>query len=255
MKVQRNCILIAGLKRHGKTYYTEQKAKAFARSGGCSIAYNVGNPSDFKDFLPVELLTPIEYYKRAKKLGIKIKPTNVPDEINFFIVQNKVYHIKDFRKILAGKCVKINGLHNKSKSFFPSENDMFCEAIYKYFYDCFIIFDDNARYTKHGISANMEAILSRNSHCGFDNPNASGNFGVSIALIYHGLDLCPVDFYDYITHIVLFKLQTPPKLIKGGYELSKVCEASYYWLKDNPKYSRVEIDTIMLTAKEFIFKP
>lgn len=250
----RYCVLIAGLQRHGKTYYTEQKAIDFARKGGVSVAYNVGSPKDFAKFIDVEIITPSNYFKKRKAADPKFKASHVPTEIEYFSVKGKIYHFKDFTALLSGKCVKIVGLNNKGNGLFLSENDMFFEAFYKYCYNCFLICDDFKRYTEGGFSANVLAVLSRRAHCGYLNERVTeNNCGSNIALIYHGINECPKSTTTYISHIVMFKLSNPPKLIVDNDMLDAKLQDAYNFLLENPKFSRVEIDTIMMQSKKIPF--
>ncbi len=241
--MERKSVLVVGAQRHGKTYYTEQTAIKYAQNGGTSIAYNVGRPNDFAKFISITFITPKLMQRMALKQQKRIKDSELPFEIKYFQITGKseIYHMKDFCKMFAGKCVKIEKLNQKYQ-----EESLFFEVIYEYFYNCLIIFDDVRSITRHGLSSEFITISSRQNHCGVKYCNDLDMLGVDMFLIYHSFEDVSNEYYNHLNSIVQFKTIFPPALKKNNPELENLIMKNYEQLKELPKYTRIEMDILSL---------
>lgn len=237
----RKSTLVIGAQREGKTFFTEKMCIKYALSGGTSIAYNVGRPNDFQNFISVSLVTPDVVYSMSKKGPNRIKYNDIPQQIDSFMhnQSGKIYDIKDFCKLFKGKCVKIERLNPQKR-----EENLFFEAIYNYFYNCLIVMDDFRAVTRHGLSSQFIQLNGRQNHTGYKLGIPAELCGVDMFMIYHSFDSVSDEMYDYINSIVQFKTASPPNLEKYNPELERILSENYVSLRELPKYSRIEIDTI-----------
>jgi len=241
----RKSTIIVGAQREGKTYYAESVLTEYAKKGGVAVAYNVGRPSDFSRFISVSLITPDVAYTMAKKAGKKIRMDDIPFEIGFFSVNERIYKIQDFCRLFRGKCVKIERLNPNKR-----EENLLFEAIYKYFYNAIIVMDDFRSVTRHGLSKEFIQLSSRQNHTGFKLGIPAEMCGIDMFIVYHAFSTVSVETYDYINSIVQFRTASPPDLKGNNDELQEVLTRNYSELRDMPKYSRIEVDTISYLTKK-----
>ena len=236
--------LIVGAPRKGKSYYCERQLISYANSGGCACVYNVGRPADFADFLEVEILTPRDVVKIwQQKVKGKIPAYKHPSEITFFRYDGGVYHLKDFSRMFAGKCVKIERI------FETRAEGLFFEAIYKYFWNTFLVLDDVRAITRIGLSSELCQLLSRANHAGklAENPAC---YGVDIACVFHGFDSVNVEVYQFLNTVIQFQTAYPPEL-RSNKVLERVLVSNYRRLNQSPPYTRIEYE--IFNNKNLIF--
>lgn len=227
----RESILIAGLEQSGKTYFSEKLADSYIKTGKTAIIYNVGKDSDFSDAIicePVSIETMFKH-SRNRKDNLKIKVLN---SLELFKDERtgKIYHFKDFRKLYAGKKVKI----------YRHQNERYLiKAFFKYVYDSLLIFDDNRASTRQGLGHEQIELFSRKNHAGLK--YANGKQGLDLAFIYHNLDTVPGELFDYITRAILFSLNRVPNTKINNPEFWDIIEDAINDLKTLPKYSYKEL--------------
>ena len=243
--------LLVGAPRQGKTYFGEKKLIEYAKSGGCSVVYNVGRPTDFKRFISVEIMT-VQEYKRLweKKEGRMMKTFDVPNEVSFFKYNGSIYHLQDFSRLFAGKCVKIERVLNSGNY---RNEDYFIAAIYRYFYNTFVMFDDCRTIFRKGLSSEMVGLISRINHAGKTIATDTKLIGIDLMLVYHGFDTVNVETYQFINLLVQFRTMFLPKMRIDNYEMEEVIERNYHSLKTTEKYSHFEFD--LFTLNNTLFQP
>lgn len=239
--MERKSTIVVGAPRRGKTFYSEQQAIAYAKRGGTAIAYNVGRPSDFRQFIGIELITPRKRQMLAREQGIIIKDRDIGTAITHFrhIDSGKIYKAEDFMKVCKGKCIKMERLNPAFQ-----EERMFFVFIYKYLYNCLLIMDDFRAVTRNGLSSEFLQLNSRQNHTGKEYAPNENLIGVDIFFIYHSFQTVAQEMYTYTNSMVQFYTTNPPKLINDNPELFKMLNENYGQLKDAPKYARFEIDSI-----------
>lgn len=245
-----NSILV-GAPRQGKTYWGEKTLIEYAKNGGCSVVYNVGRITDFSRFIPVEIMTVGEYRNLWERWNRKsMAQFDIPKEINFFKSGGKLYHIKDFPRLFAGKCVKIERVLNTGNQ---RNEDYFLSSIYRYFYNTCLMFDDCRTIFRKGLSSEMIGLLSRINHAGKHNCKNSELVGIDTILTYHGFDTVNNETYQYINKVIQFRTSSMPFLKIDNAELEDVIEQNYQSLKKSEKYSHFEYD--IFTESNHFFKP
>lgn len=233
MKKIRDSVLIAGVEQSGKTYFAEQFAQQYIKRHNCAVIYNVGKDDDFAG---AEICTPIPkrdlmLFARTKQEQYEMKTLN---HLPIFRDEktNKIIKFENFSKFYKGKTVKIyrtDGERYLFKSFFL------------YLYDSLIILDDNRAATKHGLAHEQIELFSRKNHAGLK--YANGKQGVDIFFIYHNLDTPPAELYDYLTRVILFRLNRSPNNTKFNTnpELYDHIVTAIDDLKTMEKYSKIEL--------------
>jgi len=243
--------LLVGAPRQGKTFYGEKQLIEYAKNGGCSIVYNVGRPTDFKNFIPVEIMTVQEYRDMWERKMRKRMPTfDIPKSIDFFKVAGNIYHLKDFCKLFAGKCVKIERV--LSSGNFRNE-DYFIASIYKYFYNAFLMIDDCRTIFRKGLSSEMVGLLSRVNHCGKSVAPNTDLIGIDTMLTYHGFDTVNTETYQFVNKLVQFATLSVPSTRIDNPEIEQVISENYAELRNAEKYSHFEYDPF--TNENIYFKP
>lgn len=243
--------LLVGAPRQGKTYFGEKKLIEYAKAGGCSVVYNVGRPNDFARFIPVEIMTVQEYRDKWQAKNHKTMPTyDVPKEVKFFKHNGDIYPLSVFCQKFAGKCVKIERVLN---SGFYRNEDYFLSAVYKYFYNTFLMIDDCRTIFRKGLSAEMVGLLSRINHCGKNLAPNTNLIGIDTMLTYHGFETVNVETYQFVNLLVQFRTMFLPRMRIDNFEMEEVIEQNYQALKDTPKYSHFEFD--LFTLNNSLFKP
>ena len=243
----RQSVLIAGIERSGKTYFAEQVARQYIKTGRTAIIYNVGNDNDFSG---AEIVTPLLQedllkYAQSKEQRLKIK--NNGSDIALFRHEGsgKIYHFKDLRSMFAGKLVKIYRLGGEFERYFAT-------TLFNYVYDSMVVFDDNRAQTRHGLTHNMVQLVSRKNHAG---NRVSENSGLDLFFIYHNLDVVPSELYNYLTRLVMFKLNVVPDMKIENPELDEIIRRSYNALKTLPRFSSIEIILREYETIKTIIKP
>ncbi len=243
--------LLVGAPRQGKTYFGEKKLIEYAKAGGCSVVYNVGRPTDFQRFISVEIMTVQEYREMWQTKHRKIMQSfEVPKQVEFFKFNGKIYHLSQFCKLFAGKCVKIERVLNSGT--FRNE-DYFIAAIYKYFYNTFVMFDDCRTIFRKGLSSEMVGLISRINHAGKTIATDTKLIGIDLMLVYHGFDTVNVETYQFINLLVQFRTMFLPKMRIDNYEMEEIIESNYHALKTTEKYSHFEFD--LFTLNNTLFQP
>lgn len=220
-------ILIAGLQQSGKTYFTEQLCKS-KNIFGFSVVYNIGRVSDWQNAVEIEPITPdlMPSQKEAQKARDRFFC------VDFWKVKNtgKVVASKDVPKIFKGKTVKIYRSQNWEKQIF--------NCFYEYFFGGLLILDDFRVSTRHGLKDYHIQLFSRQNHTGAKHTKSSG---MDIAWIYHNLDTPPGELYDYCSHLVLFKLNSPPKPPTGELATDEVIFDTIEKVNKLPRFSYAAI--------------
>lgn len=222
--------IVTGMERSGKTFYTEQISKAFnINDARISIAYNYGRDSDFSTFEPIKILTSEEtedliFNTKGKKAEKTYKRRR---RIIYFAYKGKVFHFKDFNKVLKGKRVKIRKLFNRQ-----DERNLFL-SFFQYVPNCHIIGDDFRSATRYGLPDSFLQLFSSKAHTGQMCSDAKQKgLGTHVSLLYHSLDAVNPELFTYATHISIFPSESPPsvRFLKDN-----------KWLYDNIKksYQRV----------------
>lgn len=228
----RQSYLIAGMERSGKTFFAEQIANAYIRTGRPAVLYNAGMDKDFSDALICAPITPDELMRMTpKKMRYKIDTFT---DIEFFRDETTgaIVPFKFFRKYYAGKKVKIYRVDDEHALF---------RSIFKYVYDTLIIFDDIRATTRGGMYSSFVQLVSRKNHSGMRNTHDGAEPGIDTIFIYHALDTAPKEIFDYCTRIILFRLMRIPDAHIANAELWSIVSDSVETLKGLPKFSNIEI--------------
>lgn len=245
MSDTKKVVLVVGAPRQGKTYWSEKMANIFAKSGGTSIAYNVGMYRDFSDFKNTKLITPKEVFE-MQRIRTGKKPDFVDNEIIIYqdVDTEKYFNCSDFSRINQGGKIKIERLASLK------EERLFYNFIYKNIYNSLLILDDARAMTRNGMPREMCELFSRANHCGkkyTDNP------GCNIISIYHDFGTVPGEMFFYCTHLVQFKTTMQPTRNNIDPLVYEKIQENYQKLKELPMYSRIE--TEVFSMKSHIFSP
>ena len=227
----RESSLIAGLEQTGKTYYAETMADLYVKNGKTAVIYNSGKDSDFSGAEVCEPLSKNQLLAIARTKEQK----NAVKYINYCPVfkdqkTDQVLPFILFRSFYKGKKVKIYRYEDDSKIF---------KTFFKFVFDSLLIIDDMRPITRHGISHELNELISRKNHAGFS--VSKNNCGNDMFFIYHNLDTAPTELFDLITRIVLFRLRRVPDLKKEDPETVAAINEAFNELKTLPKYSRIEL--------------
>lgn len=228
----RQSYLVAGVERSGKTFWAENLANMYVKTGRPAVLYNAGMDKDFKD---AEICNPITLSMLARKLPKQKRFLVESAECLEFFQDEKtgrIYPFKFFRQFYAGKKVKIYAIDGERFLF---------ESIFRYVYDTLIIFDDIRATTRQGLSKEFIRLLSRKNHSGHRNAPEGQTPGIDTIFIYHSLDTPPPELFDYCTRIILFRLMRVPSVRIKNEELYAVICESVEALKTLPKYSNIEM--------------
>ena len=165
-----------------------------------------------------------------------MKTHHYPKGVDFFRFNGRVYHLKDFCKMFRGKCVKIERIISRTRS-----ESFFFSAIYRYFNNAFVAFDDCRTIFARGVPPEMLGLMSRINHAGksYCKPE---NIGIDVALIFHGFKAVNPETYNYVNLIVQFRTVFEPTLPKDAEEIEPVILDNYAKLIDAKKYSNFEYD-------------
>ena len=248
--MERVAAIIVGAQRTGKTFFCEKQLESYARKGGVSVVYNVGRPGDFNKFISVSILTVDEWVEKYRiKNGKNPSFSEIPRKVEFFKIGEKVFPLKDFCKMFRGKCVKIERvISGKYRS-----EDFFISAIYKYFYNTFIVFDDCRVIFRRGLSSEMCGLLSRINHSGKQYAKKVENIGIDIALVYHYFKAINEESYAYANLVVQFSTVFAPKLPISADEIEPQVLENYQKLAESEKYCHIEYN--LLTQENTFFGP
>lgn len=235
--MNRNCEIIVGGQRAGKSFYTAKKIDNYTKKGGSGIVYNLGKQTDFSncDFFEPLSLKDHQKYIVAKEGKAALKEYNYFKEFKFFRYKGQIYDIGDFNNVLYGKAVKVGRI---SKRFEPA----FFDAIFKKVSNIQMVFDDSKSLINDTPRDWENDYLTRMNHAGRDHDyrNYIGQ-GLDLTLMYHNLDQIPKAVWeayndDYI--FTTFKYNKEPDFRDvSDYDLRRALEASFYLLKEQPKYS------------------
>lgn len=227
----RQSVLIAGLERSGKTYFAEGIAAKYVSIGKTAVLYNAGNDKDFSN---AEICNPVTLDQMVRRMP-KSKRHLIDrlECLEFFEDEKtgKIIPFKLFRKFYAGKMVKIYAIDDERYLF---------ESFFRYVFDTLIIFDDFGANTRHGLSSNLIRLCSRKNHAGHKYCNELPP-GIDTFFIYHSLDTPPPQLYNYLTRIVLFRLNSIPEKRINNEALWAAVSDCIEQLKSLPKYSHFEI--------------
>lgn len=223
-------IIIAGKPQHGKTFYTEKiLSQKMNNSGGWTFVYNVGRVTDWED---AKTARPVHPSEIAERKGIT-KSAEIKDfvsrqrTIDAWEIEGKFYRSQDLPKIFAGETLKCYcDLELQSRIH---------STMFKYFYGGLIVLDDNRGVGKR--TPQLLTLYSRSNHCG---QAFTKKAGMNLAVVYHSLDYVTEELYTYATHMVLFKLNSKPR-IKLRQDLEEEISKAFEALSDAPMYSRCEI--------------
>lgn len=236
--MERRSALIVGAQRAGKTFLIEKELKQYAASGGVSVVYKPGRPTDYVGFDELELLTPEEYKEIWEKKNRKVMPKyEIPNRIDWFRFkgERELFHLKDFPKMFKGRCVKIKRVFSSLRS-----EGLFFGAISRYFFNCFVVIDDCSSVFRHGLPAEMRELATTINHSGGDN-NAGKGVGVDIAFIFHTFNGVNPEIYGYVNLIIQFKTVFRPNNIpREVEEIEEIIVSNYEYLKKAEKYSHFE---------------
>lgn len=237
-------ILIAGRPQHGKTYYTERLAEKTTESGGFVFVYNPGRPTDWKNAIEIEPVSPKEI-ARAKNLTKKGDVNNFVEScktIDLWLVNGKYYKSQDIPFVFKGKQLKCYRSVEFEQKIYAS--------IFEYFHGGLVVLDDNRSAGRR--TPNLLQLYSRSNHTGKKHTQKPG---INLAIVYHNLDTPPRELYDYLTHIVLFQVNRAPNGLQMP-ELEDALSENVEWLSGVPKYSRCEMHLLgaKILTKKILFK-
>lgn len=226
----RQSILIAGLEQTGKTYKVERLAETYAKSGRAVLAYNVGKISDFGNLIEIEVITPDVFEATLGKDDAKIF-RKLP-KIEYYKYKGKIYHFSKFREMFSGSGAKIYRIDSRYERYLY-------KCFFENVFDSLIIFDDNRASTRHGLPHELTELISRKNHCGHKHTKTA--YGNDLAFIYHNLDTPPSELYDYLTRVMLFRLNRVPEKVIENPAFEEAIKYSVERLKNMPRFSYIEI--------------
>lgn len=234
--MERTNALIVGAQRAGKTFLAEKYLRQYAKSGGVGVVYNPGMPGDYSDFHSVQILS-VDEYKNLWEIrnGKTMKQHEMPRVVEWFKYDGSYFHLNSFVQKFRGKCVKIERIisHSRSEAFFFN-------AVYKYFYDCFVAFDDCRTMFQRGLSPEMIGLMSRINHAGKQFAPNPENIGIDMALIFHGFKAVNPEAYSHVNLVIQFKTTFAPIMPNDAEEIEPTILDNYEKLKDAKKYSHFE---------------
>ena len=238
---ERRSALIIGAQRAGKTFLIEKELNAYAKAGGVSVVYKPGRPTDYADFLQVEILSVEKFVElwefRNKKT---MKRFERPNRVEWFRIKDKseLYHLKDFCRMMKGRKVKIKRIFDS-----PQSEAFFWAAVSKYFFNCFFVIDDCTSVFRHGLPAQMRELATTINHCGGDN-GAGAAVGIDIAYIFHTFAGVNPEIYGYVNLVIQFRTVFRPNNIPPDVEeIEETIASNYEALKTSKKYSHFEYYT------------
>lgn len=206
----REFILVAGIPRSGKTYFSQKIANSFFRENNSILAYNAGMDSDFKDYTEIQFLdieeTAILITDKRKKRAYLNNP-----EICLFRIAGKIFNIKDLNYVIKKRKVKSYRLAD------VRSEDLLFKAFYLYLKDSLLILDDIRPVFRDGLKKGAISLLLRLNHAGIKS-NIGDRLGVDVIAIFHNLDKINSELYDYASRLVLFKCTRKPDLSKVNNE-------------------------------------
>jgi len=139
--------------------------------------------------------------------------------------------------MFAGKCVKIERIFSRDRS-----EAFFFDAVYRYFKNCFVIFDDCKTILQRGLPPEMSGLVSRINHAGKDSEKG-GALGVDIALVFHGFKAVNPSLFNYCTDIVQFRTTFGPVVPRDCQEIQEVVFSNFLALKECAPYSKFLYNT------------
>lgn len=245
--------LFVGAPQNGKSFLAEKLLIQYARAGGCSVVYNNGRAKDFKDFIQVEILDLKEYKKIWEVKNRKImRAIDLPRQVEWFRLKDRkeLYHMKDFCKMFKGKCVKIERIHEKVHR----SEDFFIEAVYHYFYNSFVVFDDCRSIFRKGLTTEACRLFSSINHAGKKATQSEQVQGIDLGLIYHGFETVNDETYQWVNRLVQFYTVYEPQLPISSVQMKGAILENYATLNNARKYSHFEYD-IYTQENEFFEGP
>lgn len=226
--MRKEITLFAGEPRGGKTYAAEKLCHAHP---GGALVYGYGMPTDFQGFHEVRLLSPLEtadiigFETRRERADFMAYP-----EIRFFEWKGHIYDVADFEAMFSGRKVKIPCIESQSEQ-------NVARFVFEYYRGGVVVFDDNRRMTRHGLSPQFVNLLSRSNHSGSKLGGKSR--GCDIVLIYHNVDKAPTELFDYVTSYRLFKMKRPPADKTDSADLYAAFMRSHRLLDTAEKYTSI----------------
>lgn len=234
-------IVYVGEERGGKTYHAEHYGINFAKKGGCTIAYNVGRPSDYESYEVIDFISREEQQILSGRLTSS-ELMYAESRIFFFRYNKKVFHIKQLSsRKFSKKLLKANRI------LISDESSLFL-SLYEYLHSCCLILDDSRAFFRHGISVGLINICSKKNHCGFKTETGTG---IDVILMFHNLDRVPDEVIDYTDYLFLFRTVgvASVKVFKQRPALASKIMNVFKELDELPKYSCLAVG---LKGKNFM---
>lgn len=243
--IKRVLRLIAGGERAGKSHLTEWLAKHYAKHRGPYLVYNFGT-DDFEHCEFFEILHPIdvaENYFPGKENRDRYKRFMRKGQVTHFRFRGRVYHLKDFNKIMADR-----GEGAAQLKMFAIPNgrlrEKFFESVLLYMSGCLLILDDARPLTKRGVPEMLATLLLRKNHGGIasswrrEEPNMKG---VDVIMIYHNLSRISNEVFDYCNEIQIFRSpQLPGDNIENS-EVKDLVSQGWHYLNTAPDYTSLMV--------------
>lgn len=229
--------IISGLEQSGKSFYSIKLAKLYNQKGGIVFAYNPGRLEDYKGYSEVEIIgtkqTAAIILDKHKRRAYQRNP-----QIELFKFEEKIYRIRDFVRVLKGKCVYSFRIPNRT------DENLFFAALNWYAYNTLVLLDDCRPVFRYGLSDGHIQFFNSKNHAGkkSSTPPVNGLRGLDVIGIFHNLDKVNRELYDYATHITLFaQNQLPDQSTVDNAEYYREIEKAYHELKNLEVYSAIEI--------------
>jgi hypothetical protein len=234
MAVKRRKIIVVGSPRTGKSFLANKMVKDYVANGGSALVYNLGLLDDFEGAEYMELLTmqehiKIVYDKEGKQAAAYFQKFA---EFRYFRYKDKIYHIKHFSKMFAGKAVKCPRLNNVIEM-------PFFAAFFLQVSDCLIVFDDSAEMFKHGLHEEHIRMFSKADHFGTKNLYNVPT-GCDILFIMHSLEDVSSRLFRYINCYIQFMYLSEPRwkaLELRDEKLVGALQESFLLLKQEEPYT------------------
>lgn len=201
-RIVRQQYIISGAQQHGKTFWSENFIKHYIAQGhGGALVYNYGRSSDYGFAEEITILSFQQHAKRVKDS----KAYEKNPKVYLFEYKRRVYHLRDFNRLLGKKAVRLKRIDNRKL-----ENEFFA-AVFRYIHNIIFCFDDSRALVRHGLSEQLITLFSRRDHTG-EFSSTKAKTGVEIIFQYHNFDNVKPEQITYATGLLLFRHNDVPSL-------------------------------------------
>lgn len=250
----RKLVAFVGQMGGGKSYLAQQMAAQNLTNGQTVFVYNASTrPEDWSICEPIEIMgfkkTEEMIFRKFGDKSEEFKIYHRYPEIEYY--KNEQGEIKPLNTTCADwyrKGVKVERLKT-----YEEENN-FIEKVFDYFGETTFIIDDAKPIFQYGIKSEFATLFSKLRHAGGKNACTDRESGVSwqgvdVFVVFHGLEQINRFFWDYITHLKIFRTEVLPdfKAIPEMHpRAAQAITHAFKELQKMPRFSHFSIDKALL---------